>query len=135
MAEEMIEINENDEVVSVGEETSSYEESTPYEYKTNEEPTSVEEPVNPVISYLQGVFTREKSNEFLDSLEEEQKKFIYTFILGFQTAIGRNIVGVYDYDYISGFNFTNEFLASVNVVSRPIEVTDINLKFVLIAQY
>lgn len=118
MAEETLEINENDEVVAVGE----------------EKVAPVEE-INPFFDYLQRAFSKEKSDEYLGSLSEEQKKFLFAFVSGFQSAIGYNIVGVYDFDYIDGFHFTPEILKTVNVVTRPIEVTDLEMKFVLVVQY
>ena len=89
---------------------------------------------NPFIDYIQKAFVKERFEEYINSLNEEQKKFILTFILGFQAAIGRNIVGVYDYDYINGFHFTQELLDSLGIVLRPIEVTDLEMKFVVVAQ-
>ena len=118
MVEETLEINENDEVVGI-----------------YEEQTEQEEPVNPFFAYLQSVFSKEKTDEYFSSLNEEQKKFISAFVSGFQSAMGRSIVGVYDYNYIYGFHFTQEILQAVNVVLRPIEVTDLEMKFVVVAQY
>ena len=118
MAEEMLEINENDEVTSVG---------------VNEAEEQIAS--NPFLDYIQGIFVKERFEDYMNTLSEEQRKFILTFILGFQTAIGRNIVGVYDYNYISGFHFTQELLDSLGIVMRPIEVTDLEMKFVVVAQY
>jgi hypothetical protein len=42
---------------------------------------------------------------------------------------------VYDYDYINGFHFTTELLDSLGIILRPIEVTDLEMKFVVVAQY
>ena len=124
MAEELLEINENDEVTSVGDEMPQQE--------------VVEEPQvasNPFLDYIQSAFSKEHFEGYMNSLNEEQRKFILTFILGFQAAIGRNIVGVYDYDYINGFHFTTELLDSIGIILRPIEVTDLEMKFVVVAQY
>ena len=118
MAEDSLVINENDDVVAVG-----------------EEQKPPEEPVNPFFTYLQSAFNKEKTDEYFSSLNEEQKKFISAFVSGFQSAIGRNIVGVYDYNYIDGFHFTPEVLQTVNVFLRPIEVTDLQMKFVVVGQY
>lgn len=118
MAEETLENNENDEVVSVSEQVEPVEE------------------VNPFFDYLQKAFNKEKSDEYLGSLSEEQKNFLFAFVSGYQSAIGyNNIVGVYDFDYIDGFHFTPEILKTVNVVTRPVEVTDLEMKFVLVVQY
>ena len=116
MAEELLEINENDEVTSVGEEVQ-------------------QEQVNPFFAYLQSAFNKERADEYFSTLNEEQKKFLSAFVSGFQSAMGRTIVGVYDYNYIDGFHFTPEILQTVNVVLRPIEVTDLEMKFVVVAQY
>lgn len=118
MSEESLVINENDDVVAVGEEQKPQE-----------------EPVNPFFAYLQSAFNKEKTDEYFSSLNEEQKKFISAFVSGFQSAIGRSIVGVYDYNYIDGFHFTPEILQTVNVFLRPIEVTDLEMKFVVVGQY
>ena len=132
MAEEFLEINENDDVTSIEEPVScsSYEEQ---ENDVNEQVT--EQQFNPFLDYLQKCFSEEKSLEYISTLDEEQKSFISSFILGFQSAIGRNIVGVYDYSYIEGFHFTIELLQSLNIVLKPIEVEDKNMKFVLVAQF
>ena len=127
MAEELLEINENDEVTNIGEELSVEESVT--------EQTVQEEQENPFFAYLQNVFDKVHSESFVETLTEEQKKFIFAFVSGFQSAIGHSIVGVYDYNYIEGFHFTQELLQSVNIVLRPIEVTDLEMKFVVVAQY
>lgn len=124
MAEELLEINENDEVTNVGDEIPQQE--------VAEEPNVAS---NPFLDYIQSAFNKEHFEGYMDSLNEEQKKFLLTFVLGFQSAIGRNIVGVYDYDYINGFHFTTELLDSLGIVFRPIEVTDLEMKFVVVAQY
>ena len=91
--------------------------------------------VNPILMYLQNVLVKEKSDEYVNSLNEEQKKFLIAFVSGFQSAVGNNVVGVYDYEYINKFQFTEDLLKSVNVVVRPIEVTDLEMKFVIVAQF
>ena len=130
MAEEILEINENDEVTSIGE---VQEETSEEENVVNEQVE--EQQFNPFLDYLQKCFSEEKSVEYISSLDEDQKAFLSSFILGFQSAIGRNIVGVYDYSYIEGFHFTVELLQSLNIVLKPIEVEDKNMKFVLVAQF
>ena len=126
MVEERFEINETDEITNVND---------------NEQEEVVNEPVeeqttsNPFLDYIQSAFVKERFEEYMNTLNEEQKKFIVTFILGFQSALGRNIVGVYDYDYINGFHFTSELLDSLRIILRPIEVTDLEMKFVVVAQY
>ena len=127
MSEELLEINENDEVTNVGEELSVEESVT--------EQSAREEQTNPFFGYLQNIFDKARSESFVETLTEEQKKFVLAFVLGFQSAIGHFVVGVYDYNYIEGFHFTQELLQSVNIVLRPIEVTDLELKFVVVAQY
>lgn len=128
MSEEVLEINENDVDVN----NVSPEEIMEEVVKE----TIEEEPVsNPFMDYIQSAFVKERFEEYMNTLNEEQKKFIVTFILGFQSALGRNIVGVYDYDYINGFHFTSELLDSLRIILRPIEVTDLEMKFVVVAQY
>lgn len=89
---------------------------------------------NVILEYCKGIFTKEKNDEFFASLNEEQKKFLSIFALGFQSAIGHQIVGVYDYDYLNKFNLNQDILNSVHIILRPIEITDINIKFVIVAQ-
>lgn len=137
MAEEVVEINENDEVTGIKEEQPVVEEPVE-EVKEESEKEVKEEPVeevNPFFAYLQSVFSKEKVESYFSSLNEDQQKFLSAFVSGFQSAIGRTIVGVYDYDYIDGFHFTPELLKTVNIVLRPIEVTDLEIKFVIVAQY
>ena len=124
MSEELLEINENDEVTNIG-----VNQAMP------EEVMETQAMSNPFLDYIQSVFVKERFEEYMNSLNEDQKKFILTFILGFQAALGRNIVGVYDYDYINGFHFTTELLDSLGIILRPIEVTDLEMKFVVVAQY
>ena len=126
MAEELI--NENEELVGVNVIDEVQEE-------LQEETQEEQNLSNPFIDYIQKAFVKERFEEYINTLNEEQKKFILTFILGFQAAIGHNIVGVYDYDYINGFHFTKELLDSLGIVLRPIEVTDLEMKFVVVAQY
>lgn len=130
MAEELLEINENDEVTNV--DVNNVTSEKVMEDNVNE---SVEEQLNPFFTYLQNAFNKESTESFVETLTEEQKKFVFAFVSGFQSAIGHSIVGVYDYDYINGFHFTPEILQTVNVVLRPIEVTDLEMKFVVVAQY
>lgn len=121
MSEEII--NENEEMANVN-----------VIEEVQEETQEEQNLSNPFIDYIQKAFVKERFEEYINSLNEEQKKFILTFILGFQAALGRNIVGVYDYDYINGFHFTQELLDSLGIILRPIEVTDLEMKFVVVAQ-
>jgi hypothetical protein len=120
MAEELLEINEADEVISVNEPVEEFKD---------------ENASNPLFVYLQNAFSKVKVDEYFASLNAEQQKFLSAFVAGFQSAIGKNIVGVYEFSYIEGFHFTQEILQTVNVVLRPIEVTDLEMKFVVVAQY
>lgn len=87
-----------------------------------------------VLDYCKEIFTKEKHEEFFSSLTEEQNRFMHIFISGFQSAIGCNIVGVYDYEYIKQFKLNQDILNTIHVVLRPIEVTDVNIKFVIVYQ-
>ncbi len=108
------------------------------EVKEEEQPTEqAQEPQqeeNPFFAYVKNAFSREHIDEFMKTLTDEQKSFIYVFCSGFETAIGRHIVGVYDTDYINGFHFTKEILETLKIIIKPVEVEDSQLKFTVVAQ-
>ena len=89
---------------------------------------------NPFLDYMRNAFAKEHIDEFMATLTDDQKSFIYVFCSGFETAIGRHIVGVYDSAYIEGFHFTKEVLDSLRIVIKPIDVKDSDLKFTIVAQ-
>lgn len=87
-----------------------------------------------VLEYCKNIFTKEKNDEFFNNLDDEQKEFMYAFISGFQSALGRRITGVYDYDYVNSFKINQEILKNVHILLRPVEVKDEDLKFVVVTQ-
>ena len=131
-----------DEVVSnVSEEQAA---PTP-EAQTAEEATATQEAqapegaegaeeANPFLEYMRNAFAKEHIDEFMEKLTDDQKSFIYVFCSGFETAIGRHIVGVYDSAYIEGYHFTKEVLDSLRIVIKPVDVKDSDLKFTIVAQ-
>ena len=89
---------------------------------------------NPFLDYMRNAFAKEHIDEFMGTLTDDQKSFIYVFCSGFETAIGRHIVGVYDSAYIEGYHFTKEVLDSLRIVIKPVDVKDSDLKFTIVAQ-
>ena len=68
MSEELLEINENDEVTNIG-----VNQTMP------EEVMETQVMSNPFLDYIQSVFVKERFEEYMNSLNEDQKKFILTF--------------------------------------------------------
>ena len=89
---------------------------------------------DPFLKYIRQAFAKEHIDEFMAGLTDDQKSFIYVFCSGFETAIGRHIVGVYDSAYIEGYHFTKEVLDSLRIIVKPVDVKDTNLKFTIVAQ-
>ena len=89
---------------------------------------------NPFLEYMRNAFAKEHIDAFMSTLNDDQKSFIYVFCSGFETAIGRHIVGVYDSSYIEGYHFTKEVLDSLRIVIKPVDVKDSDLKFTIVAQ-
>lgn len=89
---------------------------------------------NPFLDYMRNAFAKPHIDEFMATLTDDQKSFIYVFCSGFETAIGRHIVGVYDSAYIEGFHFTKEVLDSLRIIIKPVDVKDSDLKFTIVAQ-
>ena len=92
------------------------------------------EEANPFLEYMRNAFAKDHIDEFMATLSDDQKSFIYVFCSGFETAIGRHIVGVYDSAYIEGYHFTKEVLDSLRIVIKPVDVKDSDLKFTIVAQ-
>ena len=101
---------------------------------TNSENNSVQSIETIVLEYCKNIFTKEKNDEFISNLTEEQKRFLNVFVLGFQSALGHQIVGIYDYDYINQFKLNQNILNSVHIILRSINIEDLNIKFVIVAQ-
>ena len=96
--------------------------------------TGEEQAEDPFLKYIRQAFAKEHIDEFMNKLSDDQKSFIYVFCSGFETAIGRHIVGVYDSDYIEGYHFTKEVLDSLRIIVKPVDVKDTDLKFTIVAQ-
>lgn len=99
-----------------------------------QEGTEESEEKNPFLEYMRNAFAKEHIDSFMETLTDDQKSFIYVFCSGFETAIGRHIVGVYDSAYIEGYHFTKEVLDSLRIVIKPVDVKDSDLKFTIVAQ-
>lgn len=112
------------------------EAEAPKEAGAGEEAKEAEgsEEANPFLEYMRNAFAKEHIDEFMATLSDDQKSFIYVFCSGFETAIGRHIVGVYDSAYIEGYHFTKEVLDSLRIVIKPVDVKDSDLKFTIVAQ-
>lgn len=104
------------------------------EQTVQEEPQAEEQPEDPFLKYIRQAFAKEHIDEFMSGLTDDQKSFVYVFCSGFETAIGRHIVGVYDTAYIEGYHFTKEVLDSLRIIVKPVDVKDTNLKFTIVAQ-
>lgn len=98
------------------------------------QPEGVVEEKNPFLEYMRNAFSKPYIDEFMNTLTDDQKSFVYVFCSGFETAIGRHIVGVYDSSYIEGFHFTKDVLDSLRIVIKPVDVKDSDLKFTIVAQ-
>lgn len=129
MSEEIIDIEKEEEIVVNEEPVDENVEEVSEEQTEKEDDTE-----NPFFAYVKNAFAREHIDKFMETLSDEQKSFIYVFCSGFETAIGRHIVGVYDTEYINGFHFTKEILDSLKIIIKPVEVDENKLKFTVVAQ-
>ena len=125
---------ENEVIDATVEEVVKAEEEVETQQVSKEETTAAPESENPFFAYVKNAFSREHIDEFMKTLTDEQKSFVYVFCSGFETAIGRHIVGVYDTEYINGYHFTKEILDTLKIIVKPVEVEDNNLKFTIVAQ-
>lgn len=134
------EVKQDEVATNVAEEQvqpdASAEAQAPKEASGSEEAKEAEgsEEANPFLEYMRNAFAKEHIDEFMATLSDDQKSFIYVFCSGFETAIGRHIVGVYDSAYIEGYHFTKEVLDSLRIVIKPVDVKDSDLKFTIVAQ-
>ena len=110
------------------------EAAAPEEAKAGEVNAGEEQPEDPFLKYIRQAFAKEHIDDFMQKLTDDQKSFVYVFCSGFETAIGRHIVGVYDTDYIEGYHFTKEVLDSLRIIVKPVDVKDTDLKFTIVAQ-
>lgn len=95
---------------------------------------SKEQALTPEAKFVINIFRKEKIDEFLDNLTEEQKKFIYIFVSGFQAGIEKKIVGIYSKDYIETRELTDDILNSYGIKIKQIAVNDLNLNFMIVWQ-
>jgi len=134
------EVKQDEVVANVAEEQvqpdAPAEAEAPKEADSAEEAKEAEgsEEANPFLEYMRNAFAKNHIDEFMATLSDDQKSFIYVFCSGFETAIGRHIVGVYDSAYIEGYHFTKEVLDSLRIVIKPVDVKDSDLKFTIVAQ-
>ena len=134
------EVKQDEVVANVAEEQvqpdAPAEAEAPKEVGVTEEAKEAEgsEEANPFLEYMRNAFAKDHIDEFMATLSDDQKSFIYVFCSGFETAIGRHIVGVYDSAYIEGYHFTKEVLDSLRIVIKPVDVKDSDLKFTIVAQ-
>jgi hypothetical protein len=134
------EVKQDEVVANVAEEQvqpdAPAEAEAPKEADSAEEAKEAEgsEEANPFLEYMRNAFAKPHIDEFMATLTDDQKSFIYVFCSGFETAIGRHIVGVYDSAYIEGYHFTKEVLDSLRIVIKPVDVKDSDLKFTIVAQ-
>lgn len=90
-----------------------------------------------ILEYVKSIFSQKHINEFLDTLSDEQGRFVYSFISGFRThatvtGSSLNIVGVYDAEYLKAREVTPELLNGLGIKMITAEVKDFDFSFVLI---
>ncbi len=135
IAAETAEVNAAEQAVQEASEPKAPEEAAQAkEASAGEVSTGEEQPEDPFLKYIRQAFAKEHIDEFMQTLTDDQKSFVYVFCSGFETAIGRHIVGVYDTAYIDGYHFTKEVLDSLRIIVKPVDVKDTNLKFTIVAQ-
>lgn len=138
MEEQIVNVADNAEpkAEQTVQETQAPAEAPAAEEAASGEVNAAEEQQNeyPFLKYIRQAFSKEHIDEFMQKLTDDQKSFVYVFCSGFETAIGRHIVGVYDTDYINGYHFTKEVLDSLRIIVKPVDVKDTDLKFTIVAQ-
>lgn len=115
----------------------SIRQSAPEEVPASESGVAEQSESSAILEYVKGIFSQKHINEFLDSLSDEQGRFIYSFISGFRThatvtGSSLNIVGVYDPKYLKMREVTPELLNSLGIKMVTAEVKDFDFSFVLI---
>ena len=110
------------------------------EVKTQEEQTKTED-VNAVanealVQMLSQIFSKEKIEEFLNTLNDEQNRYLSAFITGFRAhlrfATGKDdadIVGVFDHEYVAEKNLPKEILNFIGLRYFEVNVPPLNLNF------
>lgn len=89
-----------------------------------------------LVEMLTQIFSKEKIEEFLASLDENQNMYVAAFVTGFRShlryATGNDeadIVGVFSHEYIEEKKLPQEVLDLIALRSFSINVTPLNLSF------
>ena len=85
---------------------------------------------------LSQIFSKEKIEEFLKSLTDEQNMYVAAFVTGFRTHLryitgkeDTDIVGVFSHEYVEEKNLPKEILDHIALRSYNINVTPLDLSF------
>ena len=105
----------NGDIMKEDIEDKNVEQKNDVELKENEDVSNEVEKkeLNPFIEYILEIFHPNHVMEFLNSLDENQKFFVETFISGFECGLGRQIIGVYDTEYLKNKKLTNELFTTL----------------------
>lgn len=98
----------------------------------NSEKHDTKKESNPILEYFYEIFSQEHINELLNSLNDEQKKFIMYFVSGFETCLDRHIIGVYDTNYLASKRLTKEVIEKLNLNFKSIVAKSIGLNFTIV---
>lgn len=89
-----------------------------------------------LVNMLSQIFSKEKIEEFLKSLTDEQNMYVAAFVTGFRThlryATGKedaDIVGVFSHEYVEEKKLPKEILDLIALRSYNINVTPLDLSF------
>ena len=89
-----------------------------------------------LVNMLSQIFSKEKIEEFLKSLTDEQNMYVAAFVTGFRThlryATGKedaDIVGVFSHEYVEEKKLPKEILDLIALRSFNINVTPLDLSF------
>lgn len=104
---------------------------------TEEEQKKINETANEALAeMLSQIFSKEKIEEFLKSLTDEQNMYVAAFVTGFRThlryATGKedaDIVGVFSHEYVEEKKLPKEILDHIALRSYNINVTPLDLSF------
>lgn len=93
---------------------------------------AAEQKRNPMVDYVLNIFNHEHVEEFLDTLDDEKKEFLSVFVVGFESCLMKNIVGVYDTNYMKSMNLTNELLDMLGLNIRSFTRKQDGLDFTIV---
>lgn len=104
---------------------------------TEEEQKRINESANEALAeMLSQIFSKEKIEEFLKSLTDEQNMYVAAFVTGFRTHLryvtgkeDADIVGVFSHEYVEEKNLPKEILDHIALRSYNINVTPLDLSF------